>query len=559
MNFQKILEEIKNKVDIVDLISEYITLTKTGQNYKALCPFHPEKTPSFFVSPSKQIFHCFGCGKGGDIVSFLIEYEKISFNEAIAILASRAGINLQLQPQSPVSKDLMFKIYESAFKFFRTNLRESDRAKKYLQSRGISEEIIEVFGIGYALSERNHLYEYLKKEGFDETTIAQSKLCINKKDFFQDRIIIPITDLAGKVIAFGGRALDNRSEVPKYINSPDTPIFKKGNTVFGLYQAKQHIREKGYAIIMEGYIDVILSHQYGFKNSIAPLGTALTNEQLNKIKRFTNKLLLLFDGDEAGIQATDRSMTPIFQSGFFVKIALLPIGHDPASILQKYGDRELKKFIAKAQSPVDFYLNAPGRKTINERVYEILTKVGYLKNLIYRDELLKEISEKTKINELTLREELRKIRKDIGNEKSFFTREQSCLLNEEEIILRIGLSFPERLPIIFKNLNKEMIENPLVKEIFMKLERDFSKESFSITNFLNNLSEEQKALVSKLIISAEIEENSVTRILNDCLKKIKIKYIDEKIKEIAKSGDEKYLQMLIHEKREILRCLNEGL
>lgn len=559
MDYQKLLEEIKNKLDIVDLISEYINLTKAGQNYRALCPFHNEKTPSFFISPSKQIFHCFGCGKGGDVVSFLMEYEKISFNEALSILASKVGIELQIKNQSSIPKDKLYKIYEITANFYSKQLRASERAKKYLKSRGVDSTSIEKFKIGYAPTEKNSLYNYLQKEGFDESLIRISRLINKSEDFFQDRIIIPITDSTGKVIAFGGRALESQSEIPKYINSPDTPIFKKGDTIFGLYQAKQYIKEKGYAILMEGYLDVILSHQYKFFNSIAPLGTALTFHQLNKIKRFTNKILLIFDGDEAGLQATDRSLTPLFQSGFMVKVVILPKGNDPASILQKYGEKFFKNQISKALSPVEFYLKIPNKNTLNEKINEALIRISFVKNLIYRDELLKELAEKSSINELTLREELKKVSQKKKDEKILHPSENSCLLNEEEIIIRIGLSYPEKLDFIFNKIEAEMIENSLLKDIFIKLKEDFKKEHFSIDNFLNKLTEKQKSLISKLIITSEISEDSIKQNLCDCIKKLRIKFIDKKIKEIGKTGDEQYLQKLIKEKKEILRFSNEGL
>ncbi len=559
MDYQKILEEVKNKVDIVDLISEYINLTKTGQNYRSLCPFHPEKTPSFFISPSKQIFHCFGCGKGGDIVSFLMEYEKISFNEALSILASKAGIELQIQTHSAVPKDKIYKIYETASEFYSIKLKESDKAQKYLKDRGIDRSSIETFKIGYAPYERNSLYYYLQKKGFDEKLIRTSRLVNNLVDFFQDRIIIPITDLTGKTIAFGGRVIDIRNDVPKYINSPDTLIFKKGDTIFGLFQAKQYIKEKGYAILMEGYLDVILSHQYGFRNAIAPLGTALTSEQLNKVKRFTNKILLIFDGDEAGLQAMDRSLSPLFQAGFIVKVVNLLKGHDPASILQKYGEKQFKSYISKALTPIEFYLSIQNKKTLNEKIYEILTKISYVRNLIYRDELIRELSERTSINELTLREELKNIILSRKRENIWSQKERARLLNEEEIILRICLSFPDKLLFIFEKVPVEMFENPLVREIYSKLKEKFKEDSFSIDNFLNNLTEEQKALISKLIITSEISEESMIQSLTDCIKKIRIKFIDKKIKEVSKLGDERYLQTLIKEKNEILRYCNEGL
>jgi DNA primase len=421
MDYQKLLEEIKSKIDIVDFISEYINLSKTGQNYRALCPFHPEKTPSFFVSPSKQIFHCFGCGKGGDVLSFLMEYEKLSFIEALSILATKAGIEFQINKSSTysISKDKLYRIYEIATEIYSKKLSESQIAQKYLTERGINQESIEIFKIGYAPEEKDFLYQQLKKLGLDEKIIKTSGLLSNFMDFFRNRIIIPIHDLTGRIVAFGGRLIEQESTLPKYINSTDTPIFKKGNSIFGLWQAKPYIRQKGYAILMEGYIDVILSHQYGFKNSVAPLGTALTQEQLNKLKNFTNKVVIVFDSDEAGIQATEKILQTLFHKGFIVKIARLPDRQDPASILQRYGEKTFKNFIAKALSPVDFILETKSKKTLNEKVYELLHKIAYMNNLIYREELIKELSEKSTINELTLREELKKFLSSLKKRKNF--------------------------------------------------------------------------------------------------------------------------------------------
>ncbi len=559
MDYQKILEEIKSKVDIVDIISEYVNLNKTGQNYKALCPFHSEKTPSFFVSPTKQIFHCFGCGKGGDVISFLMEYEKISFQEAISMLASRLGIELSISNTSSMTKDKFYKIYNITANFYVSKLKESDLVKKYLKNRGIDEKSIEKFKIGYAPKDKNSLYKHLKRCGFDENLIRLSRLINKEEDFFQDRIIIPITDPTGRIIAFGGRSLRDSTDIPKYINSPETPIFKKGDTIFGLYEAKQQIKQKGYAILMEGYLDVILSHQYGFSNSIAPLGTALTFQQLNKIKRFTNKILLSFDSDKAGLQAVERCMSSLFQAGFIIKVMVLPKGEDPASLLQKFDEKMFKIHLSKALTPVEFCLKFSDKKTLIEKVNEALLKISFIQNLLYREELLKELSEKTSLEELTLREELKKISKE-QREKNFFSSNgKSLLLNEEEILLRIGIFYPEKLNFIFDKLDMEMIENLQLREIFLKLKDNFKKENFSINNFLNNLNETQKSLVSKLIITSEINEESIDQNLIDCIKKLKIRAIDKKIKEIGKSGDKEYLSKLIKEKIDILRLLNEGL
>lgn len=562
MDYQKLLEEIKNRLSIVDVISEYIDLKKTGQNYNSLCPFHVEKTPSFFVSPSKQIFHCFGCGKGGDVVSFIIEYEKVSFIEAISILAKKAGIDFEpVKEVSNISKEKIYEIYEKATYYYTEQLKNSERAKKYLKSRGINEKSLEIFKIGYAGTERDALYKFLKSENYTENLIKLSGLVSNSQDFFRDRIIIPIHNLAGRVIGFGGRLIDSTAELPKYINSPDTPIFKKGENLFGLWHAKQYIREKGYVTIVEGYMDVILSHQYGFKNTVAPLGTVLTQEQLektrrimNNLKKFTNKILLIFDGDEAGVLAAQRSLLPIFHEGFVVKIVLLPEGEDPASILQKHGEKVLKSYISKALSPVDLFIKTSTKKNLNERIHSFLNILSYHRNLIYRDELLKELSEKTEIAEATLRDELKQMIIYRGKTKT----ERTYLKNystpkEEELLLRIVISYPEKIFNVLQKINIEDLENPLTKGIFLKIKELHEQNQFSINRLLNTLREEEKAFISKLILSSEIDENFIIQNLNDCIKKLTLKAIDKKIKEASKSEDEKILHELIKMKKELLR------
>lgn len=565
MDYQKILEEIKQRLDIVELISEYIDLKKTGQNYKSLCPFHSEKTPSFFVNPSKQIFHCFGCGKGGDIVTFVMEYEKVNFIEAISILARKAGLEFEpiKKSVSPISKEKLYEIYEHATYYYIEQLNLSEKAKQYLKKRGIDQKTIEIFKIGYAPSERNFLYSFLKEKGFDDILINSSGLVSNSNDFFRNRIIIPIHDLTGRVIGFGGRLIDSAPDIPKYINSPDTPIFKKGENLFGLWYSKQYIREKGYVIVVEGYMDVILCHQYGFKNVVAPLGTALTQEQLEKTKRilnnlknFTNKILLIFDGDEAGVYAAQRSLLPIFYGGFIAKIVLLPEKEDPASFLQKYGDKAFKNYISKAMSPVDLIIRIYPKNKLNEGIHSFLNTLSYLKDLIYRDELLKELSEKTGINEKTLRDELRQIVHNRNFKREKINIKNYSVSKEEEILLRIVLSYPEKINYILQKINIEDFEVITIRNIFSKIEELQKNDQFSLNKLLNIIDEEEKAFISKLIMTSEIDEDLIIQNMNDCIKSLALKSIDRKIKKIAKSGDEKTLHELIKKKKDIIKTYN---
>ncbi len=559
MDYQKIVEEIKEKVDIVDFIGEFIDLKKTGQNYRALCPFHSEKTPSFFVSPSKKIWHCFGCGKGGDVLTFLMEYENVDFHEALSILAKRAGIHFSPSQKtlSPVSKEKLYEIYKIAALFYSDQLKKSQKAKNYVLSRGINESSIELFAIGYAPDEKDALYNYLKMLNFDDNLIKRSALILNNYDFFRDRIIIPIHDATGRIIGFGGRLIEQKSELPKYINSPDTTIFKKGENLFGFWQAKKFIKEKGYSIIVEGYMDVILCHQYGFKNAVAPLGTAVTLEQLRKIKRITNKLLFLFDGDEAGITAAERSLVPAFQLGFIVKIALLKENEDPASILQREGANSLRNYIARAFSPVELFIEKRKKKNLTERIHDFLSIIGYLKDSIYIDQLLKELSEKTDISEMSLRDELKKVRTEAKQNKEMSSSSKEILLNEEEFLLRLTLAHPEKINYILQFISIEDFENNLVKNLILKIKELYEDGKYSLDKFLNLLDQNEKGFISKLIMISEIEENSLEKHITDCIKRLSIKTVDKKIKEAAKLGDEKSLYELIRKKKILLERDNE--
>jgi DNA primase len=567
MDFQNILEEIKKRLDIVDVISDYIDLKKSGQYFKALCPFHSEKTPSFTVSPARQIFHCFGCGKGGDIFTFIMEYEKVSFIEAVSILATKAGLDLnkidKYRTLTSSSKEKLYKIYEESLNFYINQLEKSEKAKTYLKERGINEEMSNMFSLGYAPKDRDSLYKYLKSKGFEDATIKISGLVTygdSPHDFFRDRLIIPIHNLSGKVVAFGGRLIENSDNLPKYINSSESPIFKKGETVYGLYHAKKTIKQKGYACIVEGYFDVILSHKFGFRNTVAPLGTSLTNQHLKKIKMLTNKILLVFDGDEAGITATEKALSSMLGENFFVKIIILPEGEDPASILQKKGEKIYRTLISKALSPVDFFLNWIPKKNLTEKVQSFLNIISNLKDSIYVEELLKELNEKTGINEMILREELKKIIYAKKQPQGFRERKitlitKNSLLKEEELILRILLSYPDKSDEIFKNLDIEDIEDNITKEIFRKIKELYQQENFSIDKLLNFLNDDEKSFVSRLIISAEIDEETVHQNLKDCFKKICLKKIDKKIKDVSKSGDKKLLKELIEKRKEIIRSI----
>lgn len=567
-----IVEDIKSRIDILDLISEHVDLKRAGQNYKGLCPFHSEKTPSFMVSPSKQIFHCFGCNKGGDIFTFVMMAENMTFQEAVSHLAQRAGIkaeDLEGSLKSKGIKESLFAMYKEALIFFQNNLKISKQAISYLQERGLDSDTIERFSIGYSRNEKDSLFNHLKAKGFQLEHIKASGLVHYSEkgyyDFFRDRLMFPIFDLQGRAIAFGGRILSNVRNAPKYINSPDSIIFKKGEFSYALNNAKNSIIQKGYTSIVEGYLDAIMCHQYGFTNTVAPLGTALTSGQLKKLKRFSNKVLLIFDGDAAGIAATKRSLELCYSEGIISKVLLLPDGEDPDTFLRKNGRDTFRKYISRAISPVEFVLKVSGKSKLDAVRY-MLHLISSCTDSLQRDETIRELSDRAKINELTIREELKaiiarkhktaytsKISLNSSTPDSLRLSGDPCVNKEERLLLNIALSFPEKAAFIAKRLDSIIIEDPVITKIFEKIKSiaDGEDGMFSIEKLLSICNEEEQKLVTMLSIFSEIDEGYIDESIDGCLRAIALKKLERQIKSAGEAGDVKRLNLLFSEKKRL--------
>lgn len=360
------IEDLRNSIDIVDLVSDYVTLKKAGKNYKGLCPFHQEKTPSFTVSPEKQFYHCFGCGAGGDAFSFLMEIEQITFMESLKILAQRTGMSLP--NQSPYDRRLraerekIFEINQLTAKFYHYLLMEVDaglKAREYLHNRGFTREDMEKFYLGYAPDTWRSLFKFLNEKGYQQEELIKAGVLISGSnnsyyDRFRDRIIFPIFNVRGEVLAFGGRIINNNPSSPKYLNSPDTPIYTKGKNLYGLNWAKSRIRETGTAIIMEGYTDVLTAHKGGITNAIASLGTALTTEQGKLLKRYASTVYIAYDADTAGAQATLRGLDILKEEGLKVMVVKLPEEEDPDEFISTNGQAGFTGLIKESIGLIDF-------------------------------------------------------------------------------------------------------------------------------------------------------------------------------------------------------------
>lgn len=430
----KVIQEIKDRLDIVEVVGDFVSLKKSGSSYKALSPFTTEKTPSFFVSPSKQIFKCFSTGKGGDAIEFLKEVDSMTYIEAIKYLGEKYGVEINESESNYVvntEKESLLIVLNKTKEFFKENLNSSDGksiAISYFDHRNISKEMVEKFELGYSLDKWDSLYNHLIKNQFEDNQIINAGLILennNKKyDRFRNRIIFPIHNLSGKVIAFGARIIKDEKNQPKYINSPETSLYIKSKVLYGLYQSKNNIRKEDTCYLVEGYTDVISLFQIEINNVVSSSGTSLTNEQIKLISRYTKNITILFDGDKAGIDASLRGMDLILENDMNVKIVSFPEGEDPDSYSKKVGKDKFLEFIKLNETNlINYKINLLNTKykddpvKKSEMIFDIVRSISKIPNSIKRSVFLKEASNLLDINEQALISEMNKLL--IGKENKF--------------------------------------------------------------------------------------------------------------------------------------------
>ena len=420
---------IKERLNIVDVVSAYVALVPAGKNYKGKSPFKQERTPSFYVSPDKGLYHCFSTGKGGDMFTFVQEMEGLDFRGALKVLADKAGISLQnFNPKEKEEKDKLYEIMEEATKFFQLKLRESGEVMEYLAlNRGLVEKTIEEFRVGYAPAGWRNLYDHLKNK-FQEKDLSLVGLIKKTErgyyDTFRDRIMFPICDSSGRTIAFSGRIFKDDGKSAKYVNSPDTPLFNKSDVLFGIDKAKNYIRKYNFTTIVEGQFDVALLHQAGFKNTVGVSGTALSDTTTGKnssvnnlgvIKRLSNNLVLAFDSDSAGVSAAKRSASIAMSLGMDVKIVDVLGGKDPADIIKDFGKDAWSKILKNAKHLILFYTHkikdsAKDERDLGKRIREeVLPEIVKINSDIERAYFIKEISSITGIKEDYIISDLSKV------------------------------------------------------------------------------------------------------------------------------------------------------
>lgn len=426
------VELIKERLNIVDVVSMYVTLIPAGKNYKAKSPFKQERTPSFYVSPDKGLYHCFSTNKGGDMFTFVEEMEGLDFKGALRVLADKAGVSLvNFNPKEKEEKDKLYEIMEEATKFFQNKLKESSEALEYIKSRAIEEKTIEDFRIGFVPEGWRHLYDFLKGKYSDKELASVGLVKMTDRgayDTFRNRIMFPISDTSGRTIAFSGRIFKDDGKSAKYVNSPDTPLFNKSDILFGIDKAKNYIRKYNFTTIVEGQFDVIALHQAGFRNTVAVSGTALSDSlegknssvnNLGVIKRLSNNLVLAFDSDVAGVNAAKRSAHIGISLGMDVKIIDIKEGKDPADIIKDFGKDEWSSYLKSAKHVILFYAEKikntakDGREIAKRAKDELLPEIALIESEIEKGYFIKEVSGILGISEQNIKADLEGL-KNVG-------------------------------------------------------------------------------------------------------------------------------------------------
>lgn len=577
-----LLEEIRNRCDVVDIISEYVHLKPAGKGFKGLCPFHEEKTPSFMVSPEKQLFHCFGCGEGGNVFNFLMKYEKLSFFEAVKMLARKSGVPLPVDEEKEnilhKKKERLYKLNNLVANYYRECLFRTNQGKKvinYFKKRGINDTSVEKYKLGYAPSSWDALSNFLKKKGYSCEELIKAGLIKKSKiegkyiDYFRDRIIFPIFNLSGRVIGFGGRVLDD--SLPKYINSPETLVYNKGSNLYSLNFAKEDIRKKNYIIIVEGYTDVLVTQQYGFNNIAASLGTALTAKQIGLIKRFTNAVLIAYDADSAGNMATLRSLDLLVKAGLEIKVIDLPQGYDPADFLIKKGSETFQNLINRSLSLIDYKLkilySKYSIKTIEGKVKVVKEILPTLSVMGDEDEVraqTKKISEELKLSDEAIRIDLTKYKKGLREFIPSFINPDSedGNIKAEKILIGCMLENEEIVRDIFTKLKVEdftvLLHRQIVTAIEKNLKYDKIVDSQKVIDYLNddkaaklisNILIEETVTFDKKIISGYIDTINNFKLIQERKDlEERAKMLDKKIKKSKKIEEDN-----LKELREIVR------
>lgn len=588
------IEEIKSKLDIVDVISEYLQVKRAGTNFRALCPFHSEKTPSFFISPDRQIWHCFGCGEGGDIFGFVMKMEGMEFPEALRVLAKKAGVQLAYRdPALANQKTKLLDICKMAADFYHQILLDSSLAKsarEYLKKRQVSEDTVDLFKLGYAPEAWETVNKFLVRKGFKEEDIFLDGLTIKKEkgvgfyDRFRNRLMFPIADIHGNIIGFGGRWLGSeKEEVAKYINSPQTLVYNKSAVLYGIDRAKEQIRKKKQAIVVEGYMDMLASYEVGVQNVVASSGTALTMDQVKLLKRYTTNIAFAFDTDIAGEDASKRGIDVVLAQDLEVKIITLPFGKDPDELIRK-NKKAWPEAIVKAQSIMDYYFGNTLKKADLNKVQDkkkvastLLSMIAKLADSIEQSHYIQKLAGILKVKEELLWDKLQQSKKAkiIKSEKeqpsAILAKDRFQALGEQ--ILGMAFYFPDHLNYIIDHLSPDYLADENTKKLYKRLIIYYTeKRDFDHSLFIEDIKKENKKLAQYADILfikteqnfAESDDELIDKEIIDGINQLKrnfivkeLKILEDTIKDAEKENDKGKLNNCIEKCNNLTKELSQ--
>ena len=558
-----IIEQIRSSSDIIEIIQEHVPLKKSGKNFTGLCPFHSEKTPSFSVSPEKQIYHCFGCGEGGNVFSFLMKFCSLSFPEAVTQIGKRYGITVPRQFHGSKGKSLhdsqadkkekYFALNRLGAEYFHRNLfgERGKTAQNYLHGRNISTDTIKKFFIGYADKEWDSQLMHFRKKNADLKEleiIGLIKLKESQKghyDWFRDRIIFPIIGLDDKIRGFGGRDISFKEKAPKYINSPESVIYNKGEILFGFNIARESIRKKGFVIIVEGYFDLISLYQHGLENVVAICGTALTPKQAGLIKRYTNNVLILFDSDEAGHKATARGFEVLLEYGLNVKVVDLPENTDPDTFINRFGLAKLSEKINKSELFMEYLANKIVSKvnlnSLEEKLRGLNLIIPYLakiENSIERSEYIRKISELFQVSQQSLQDQAKKkreIKKGKADSNQAIIIKKNVFDWSERNLVRLIIEHPENIEKVKTKINSNYFSDNGLKEVIKFLfSINLPEKQLSSQKIVELIPPEKGRKIVTELLMETIEFDNSDKALEDCIQSVYKKAKQKEIENLKK-------------------------
>jgi DNA primase len=576
------VSEIRDRSSILEVVSDYVALKKTGKNFRGLCPFHSEKTPSFMVNEEKQIFHCFGCGEGGDVFTFLMKAGHFSFPQAVEELAKRYGVRLPsrelstTQKKEMAKKEILFQINQVASEYFHDLLitrPEGGEGRKYLSQRRIGQEVIVEHRLGYSTDRWDGLVQHLKEKNVSLELARELGLIFPKKregwyDAFRGRILFPIFDLHQRVVGFGGRVI--REGQPKYLNSPESSIYHKGEVLYGLQVAKRYAAEKDCVIIVEGYFDLLTLQQYGLKHSVATLGTALTIQHIRTLKRYTKNVITLFDADQAGVQATLRSLPLLLEEEVVGKTIALPNGEDPDGFLRKGNLDDFGRRVERAVPLIDFFferlMKAHDLKSVDGKVRvakEGVALLGKIPDKIRRDFYVKALAERLDVKESFLYEMLRSSPKEPSKAEDDLRKsaDETSFPKSEEMVVRLMVHHPEIIPTLSKEDILKEFESPILQKIAGVLEDLYQrKERLDLPEVLAEVEKDLKEKLCQFVFQESGLEGNREKILKDCIQKIREERIrkekgalQKRIKDADEQQGDKGLNPLLKQKLDLAK------